>query len=74
MTKKKIPKKPNLKQFKIDNKNNYKPILILITISLIIALLLPYIKNKETYIDNKVALNQLEQKYTNSKYKKIVID
>jgi len=74
MTKNKTPKKPNLKQFKIDNKNNYKPILLLITISLIIALLLPYIKDKETYIDNNVALNQLEQKYINSEYKKIVID
>jgi hypothetical protein len=56
-------KKPNLKNFKINKKNNYKPVLVLITISIIITLLLPYIKDKETFVDNNIALNQLETKY-----------
>lgn len=67
-------KKPNLKNFKINKKNNYKPVLVLITISIIITLLLPYIKDKETFVDNNIALNQLETKYLSWAYEKIVID
>jgi len=63
MTKNKTPKKPSLKNFKINKKNNYKPVLVLIIISIIISLLLPYIKDKKTFIDNNIALNQLESKY-----------
>ena len=74
MTKNKTPKKPSLKNFKINKKNNYKPVLVLIIISIIISLLLPYIKDKETFIDNNIALNQLESKYLSWEYQKIVID
>jgi hypothetical protein len=63
MTNKKIPKKNKFKNLKLNNKNNYKPLLILIIISLIVALLLPYIKAKETFIDTNIALNQLEKNY-----------
>ncbi len=74
MTKNKKNKKVDLKNFKINKKNNYKPILFLIVISLIIALLLPYIKTKETYVDTNIALNQLEKKYSEWLYKDILID
>ena len=65
MTKEKIAKDNKDKKTnsnKQDNKN-FKPILILIIISLIIAILLPYIRDKEKYIDTDISLNQLEQKY-----------
>jgi hypothetical protein len=54
MKKNKTPKIPDLKKFKLDKKKNSNPIFLLIAISLIIALLLPYIKDKETYIDNNI--------------------
>lgn len=63
MTKNKKNKKINLKDFKLQKKNKYGPIITLIAISLVIAMLLPYIKDKETFIDNEIALNQLEKKY-----------
>jgi len=65
-------KKPVTKSIKKDNK--YKPFLILLSISLIITLLLPYIKEKETYIDKDIALNQLELNYSKWLYKEILID
>jgi len=71
MTNKKMSKKNNIK--KVNNKN-FKPILILIVISLTIALLLPYIKEKETYINNDIALNKLEEKFLEWKYSEILID
>lgn len=64
-------KKPNTA--KQDN-NNFKPLIILIIISLFIALLLPYIRDKERFTDNNISLNQLEQNYINWKYKEILID
>ena len=66
--------KPNLKNFKLNKKNNYWPIITIIIIALVIALLLPYIKDKKIYIDNNIALNKLEQKYQNWDYKEIIID
>ncbi|MBT3728895.1 hypothetical protein HOF65_06800 [bacterium] len=53
MTNKKLPKKPIVKNINL-NKKSYRSILFLIAISLIIALLLPYIKEKETYIDTNI--------------------
>jgi hypothetical protein len=61
MKDKKIPSKPDFNNIK--KNNNSKALLTLLVISLIIALLLPYIKQKETYKDTDIALNQLEQKY-----------
>ena len=66
--------KPNLKNFKLNKKNNYWPIITIIIIALVIALLLPYIKDKKIYIDNDIPLNKLEQKYQNWDYKEIIID
>lgn len=74
MTKKQPPKKPKIQLEKVTAKNSYRPILWLIIFSLIIALLFPYLKDKETYIDNNIWLNQLELKYLNSEYSEIVID
>ena len=74
MTKNKKTKKPNIKNFKLKKKNKYSWIITLIIISLIIAILLPYVKEKKTYVDNEIALNQLEKKYSNSEYKDILID
>jgi cell division protease FtsH len=74
MTKEKIPKIPKIKQININKKNSYWSIIWLIIISLIITLLLPYIKDKETYIDTTIWLNQLELKYLEWQYKEILID
>ncbi|MDD2870722.1 MAG: ATP-dependent zinc metalloprotease FtsH [Candidatus Gracilibacteria bacterium] len=74
MTDKKIPKKPDLNKMNLKKNNNSKALITLILISLIIALLLPYIKQKETYKDTDVALNLLEQKYLKGEYSEIVID
>lgn len=74
MTDKKIPKKPDLNKMNLKKNNNSKALITLILISLIIALLLPYIKQKETYKDTDVALNLLEQKYLKWEYSEIVID
>ncbi len=70
MTDKKIPKKPVLNK----KNSNLKAILTLLAISLIITLLLPYIKEKETFKDTNIALNQLEQKYLKWEYSEIIID
>jgi len=74
MTKKKTTKKPIIKLAPWKNKNNYKPFLLLIAIALIITLLLPYIKDNETYIDNDIWLNELELNFLDSKYQEILID
>ncbi len=74
MTKNKKIKKPNLKNFKLKKKNKYGSIVTLIAISLIVAMLLPYIKDKNTFVDSEIALNQLETNYQNEIYKDILID
>ena len=74
MTNKKDPKKNNIKKVKITDKKNYKPLLLVISISLIIALLLPYVKENETYIDNDIALNKLENNFLEWSYSEILID
>lgn len=74
MTKEKTPKIPNIKQINMNKKNSYWSVLWLIAISLIITLLLPYIKDKETFVDTTIWLNQLESKYLEWQYKEILID
>lgn len=79
MAEKKIPNKIewnkiDIKKNNNSNKNNAKWILVLLVISLIITLLLPYLNEKETYEDKDIALNQLEQKYLKWEYKEIHID
>lgn len=74
--KKKIEKikNNNLNNKKINKKNNLKPILFLVFLSFIIVLLLPYIKEAETYIDNDIWLNSLEINFLDWKYSEILID
>ena len=69
-------KKKIIKKINPNNKNlkNNRPFLFLVLISLIIALLLPYIKDNQKYLDNTVALNTLKEKFENSKYSEILID
>lgn len=70
---KKPPKIPLLSK-KNDKNNNVRPIVSLIIISLIIASLLPYLKDKNKFIDNNIALNTLEENYIKWTYKDILID
>lgn len=64
---KKIPLSPK-------NNNALRPFLILILIALILSLLLPYIKDSTTYIDNDIALNTLEQNFVSGLYSEVLID
>ncbi len=66
-------KKPNLPK-PSNNKWNYKPFAILIIISIIIALVLPSVRDAQKYEDKEVALNVLEQNFINEKYSEVVID
>ena len=74
MTKNKKIKKTGIKNFKLKNKNNYRPLLTLMAIALILSLLLPYLKDKETFIDTDIALNQLDQNFIDWMYSEILID
>ncbi|MFK7780138.1 MAG: ATP-dependent zinc metalloprotease FtsH [Candidatus Gracilibacteria bacterium] len=67
-------KKKKTKLININKKKGYKPLLILIMISLIIALLLPYAKDKEAFMDTNIGLNLLESKFLEGQYKEILID
>ncbi len=66
--KKQIIKKPK----KI--KGSFKPLIFIIILSLILAFLLPYLKDSELYKDNTVWLNTLEKNFSEGKYNKIFID
>jgi len=87
LEKKKVVKKTTTKSTKTMKKNNIwlwnltpnknnssKPIIILIIIAILLAVLSPYIKKSQTYIDTPTSLNILQEKYESWKYKKIVID
>jgi hypothetical protein len=68
-------KKP-LKNLKIDpNKSNgMKPFAILFVIAMSIALVLTYMKDAVKYTDTDIALNTLEQKFSQGLYEKIQIN
>jgi len=66
---------------KIEQKNNktpqnfnYKPFLWLIIISIIIALVIPYMESSVKYKDTEIALNTLEAKFLSGSYSDILID
>jgi len=79
-------KKENKKTYNIKNKfskkNNKKPenkgmmsFITLIIVAVIIASLLPYLKDKEQFTDTKdVWLNQIEQNFSDGKYSEILIE
>ncbi len=71
---KKILKNEKKKPKSNKNTKNFKPIVLLLLISLLIALLLPYLKEKQTFIDRNIPLNQLEQNFSDWLYKEILID
>jgi len=54
--------------------NDYKPFIILIVISVLIASLVPYIKQWVQYSNEDIGLNTLEKNYTTGVYKEILID
>ncbi len=61
-----LPKKPQ--------KNNFKPIIIILILSFLIANLIPYIKEWEKFHDNKVSITNLEKSFNAWIYKEILID
>lgn len=69
-----MPPKKNLKTKLQDNKNNLKPIFILIFISLIFASIFSYVRDNTQFVDTEISLNVLEQKYNSWSYKDILID
>ncbi len=63
----KITKQPN-------NKNNLKPILFLFLLALILASIVPYIKQWQQYKNSEISLNLLEKKFNSWSYSEILID
>ncbi len=79
--KKKIVKKPTVKKnniwlwnLKPSKNNSSKPIIVLVIIAIIIALVSPYLKKNQQYIDTPTSLNLLQEKYNAWIYKEILID
>jgi hypothetical protein len=74
-----LSKKKDTKKAKKDNKKPEKKgimsFVTLIIVAIIIASLLPYLKDKEQFSDTKdVSLTQLEQNFKQEKYSEILID
>jgi hypothetical protein len=57
-----------------NKKNSFRPLITLLVISLVISLLLPYIKTNQQFSDESIALNVLEQKFVKGEYSEILID
>lgn len=74
MKEKKNNKKPNLKDLGLKKKNWFKPFAILILIVLILSVVLQTLNSSQKFVDENIALNQLEQKFSNWEYKEILID
>jgi len=66
-------KKPSLPINK-DNKGSFKPLIILVIISILIAIILPKVQEAQKFTDTEVWLNVLEQKFSDNKYTEILID
>lgn len=54
--------------------NDYKPFIILVILSVLIASVVPYIKQWVQYSNEDVGLNVIERNYTDWVYKEILID
>ncbi len=76
MADKKIPNKPSFKNINLNNKNSswWKVFVTILFIALLISVIYPYLNNKEIYNDSEIPLNQLETKYNQWVYSKILID
>ena len=66
-------KKPTLPKVN-NNKWSFKPLIILIIISILIAIILPKVQEAQKFTDTEVWLNTLEQKFSDNKYTEILID
>jgi hypothetical protein len=71
--KKKVTPKVEIKKT-INKKNAIKPFAVVLLISIIFVLILPYLKESEVYTDTTIGLNKLEKNFSEGKYKKILID
>lgn len=58
----------------IEKQNGMKPLAFLIVISIVIALISPYIYSGQKYIEKDIALNKLSENYNNWIYESIIID
>ena len=72
-------KQKKLKQFKKEfrmkvKKKNTKPLAILFLLSILLALLFPYLTDSVEYVDTDIALNTLEKKFWEGVYKEVLID
>mgnify|MGYP003683446063 FL=1 len=66
-------KKPTLPK-NVNNKWSFKPLIILVIISILIAIILPKVQEAQKFTDTEVGLNVLEQKFSDNKYTEILID
>lgn len=66
-------KKPTLPK-NVNNKWSFKPLIILVIISILIAIILPKVQEAQKFTDTEVWLNVLEQKFVNNWYTEILID
>lgn len=76
MTKKKPVIKP-IKKNKFNPQNNkwsFKPFIVIIVISILIAVVLPKIKEAQNFSDTEVGLNIIEQKFSENQYTEILVD
>lgn len=72
--KNKTPKN-NKKEIKIElKKNNFKPFIILIVISIALAYIVPMFYNWQYYIDQKVSLDTFTKTYESWQYSDILVD
>lgn len=71
----KIPKTPtNIPNIPNKKPNNFKPVIILFITALILASIVPYIKQWQMYKDNTISLNLLETKFKSWAYTEVLID
>ena len=59
---------------KAPKNNNAKSLGVLFIIALVLALMIPHLKDANRYIDTEIALNTLESNYIDEKYEEILID
>ena len=71
---KETKKKQNIKKIWARKPNKLKPYGILILIVLILSVVLQTLNSSQKFVDTEIALNQLEDKFSNWEYSEILID
>lgn len=67
--------KTKKKEIKIEfKKNNYKPFIVLIVISIALAYIIPMFYNGQYYIDEKVSLDAFTKTYESWQYSDVLVD